>query len=321
MPDGKKLIAKITEKWPAKVLSIAAAIVLFIFNRMSGVQERLFSAPLQLEISNDLIPSSPYPGNIRVNLVGDANSIFPINEDDVEVFLDLTKFQEPGIYKVPVQVRKKGTALEVDSLEIRVDPIEVSITLDTKISKTVLLTPNFQGNLENGFELVTYTLDPSKVVIDGPTGLVNSVEELSTEFIDLEGRNSDFSAQVHIINPNPLLVIRGDGMAEFRGSIRELIMIRSFDRLPIRMTGLGDQFSVELLTATGNIRIEGTQSALEVFDPSVISLTVDLSGINSAGVHTLPLQASVPGGISVVRLEPAEVQVQAALLVQPEDEE
>jgi len=309
LPDSKKLIAKITEKWPAKVISIVVAIIIFVFHRMSGLQERFFSVPLQLEINNDLVPSSPYPRNIRVNLRGDANSIFPINEGDVEAYVDLTKFQQPGFYKASVQIRKKGTAVEADSLEIEVDPLQISITLDTKISKTVPLTPDFDGYLEEGYEMVSYTLNPSRIIIDGPTGLINSVEELSTEGIDLGNRNSDFSAQVHITNPNPLLVIRGDGMAEFKGFIRELIMIRSFGEIPIRALGLREDLTANFLIETGSVRIEGTQNDLENFNPVLIRLSVDCAAIQGPGNYRLPLSAEVPEGITVSRLEPAELQM------------
>ncbi|MDR1929301.1 MAG: hypothetical protein LBQ44_01605 [Treponema sp.] len=309
LPDSKKLLAKITEKWPAKVLSLVAAIIFFIFHHMSGLEERFFSVPLRLEISNDLVPSSPYPKNIRISLRGDANSIFPVNEADVEAYLDLTKYREPGSYKAPVQVRKTGTALETDSLEIGVDPMEITITLDTKISKTVSLTPDLDGSLEDGYELVSYTLNPPKVLIEGPTGLVNSVEELSTEAVDLEGRNSDFSVQIHIINENPLLMIRGDGMAEFKGYIRELIMIRSFGGIPIAVSGLDGSFQAELPVKEGGVRVEGPQNTLERFDAALITLTVDCSQILSPGTYTIPLNAAVPEGITVSRLEPAEIQV------------
>ena len=107
MLNGRKLLARAAENWPAKVLSIALAIILFVFHRMSMLEDRFFSVPLNLEINSNLVPASSYPRMVRVSLRGDANSIYPILEDDIEAYLDLTRYTDRGHYRAPVQVRKK----------------------------------------------------------------------------------------------------------------------------------------------------------------------------------------------------------------------
>jgi hypothetical protein len=306
---GKQLLARITEKWPVKVLSIVAAIILFVFHRLNNIQERFFPVPLQLEIGNNLVPSSSYPRNIRVTLRGDANSIYPVVENDIEAYLDLTKYKEPGSYKAAIQIQKKGTALEVENLEIIVEPMEIAIDLDTKLSKYVPIAPNFEGNPEKGYELVSYTLEPNQMVIDGPLNLITSVAELSTDTIDLQSRNEDFTVRLKIVNPNPLVVIRGDGMTEFRGFIRESIMIRSFDGIPISITGLSGDF-VTPETGFGSLRLEGAQRLVEVFEPREDTLSVDASDITAPGAYVLPVKASVPEAFTLSRQEPLEITLQ-----------
>jgi hypothetical protein len=306
---GRWLLARITEKWPVKVFSVAAAIILFVFHRLDNIQERFFSVPLQLEISNNLVPSSSYPRNIRVTLRGDANSIYPVAEGDIETYLDLTKYRDPGSFMAPVQIRKTGTAMEVENLEIIVDPMEVTIDLDTKISKYVPVTPDFQGSPEKGYELVSYTLEPNQMVIDGPLNLISGVAELSTDAIDLQSRNADFSVHLKVVNPNPLLVIRGDGMTEFRGFIRESIMIRSFDSIPISVTGLSGEFSMPE-TGFGSLRLEGAQRLIEIFEPQENLLSVDASDITEPGTYVLLVTASVPEAFTLSRQEPFEITVQ-----------
>jgi YbbR domain-containing protein len=306
--DYKKILTRISEKWPAKVLSVVAAIFLFAFHRMGDLQERFFSVPLRLDINSNLVPGSSFPRNVRVTLRGDANSIYPIEEDDIEVYADLSMFAEPGTYKVLVQIRKKGTAAEAETLEISLDPIEISLELDTKMSKYVPLSPSFQGYLESGYEMVSYTLEPNQVVIDGPLKLLTEISELSTESIDLRSRNTDFSSRVRIMNPNPLLVLRGDGMTEFQGFIRELIEIRNFDNLPITVTGLDDAFEALLEPATASVRIQSVQNQLDDFDAQNI-LTIDCSAVNEEGTYDLPLVVTVGTELTVDRSEPETVRV------------
>jgi hypothetical protein len=326
------MLARAVENWPAKVLSIALAIILFIFHRMSVLEDRFFSVPLNIELNGSLVPAGSYPHMIRISLRGDASGILPILEDDIEAYVDMTKYTEPGTYRAPVQVRKQGTALGVDSLEINVDPIEINLELDQKISKNVPLNPIYQGYLEQGYELVNYTLNPSQVVVDGPQGLMSNISGLSTEAIELGGRSEDFTVSVRVLNRDPLLVIRGDGVTEFRGFIISSVIERSIDTIPIVLQGLSadlivvsqDNFATgsalegvdgtpdddTLVIAQGSVRLGGGQNKLENFVPPARFLKVDASGITEPGTYTLPVIADESPDFTLIRTDPPDVTVE-----------
>ncbi|MDR1411044.1 MAG: hypothetical protein LBI91_02425 [Spirochaetaceae bacterium] len=310
--NGRKLLLKIIENWPAKMLSVALAIVLFMFHRMSVLENRFFSVQLRVDLDNTLAVASAYPRMVRVSLRGEANSIFPILEDDIEAYLDFTRYSEGGSYRAPVQIRRTGTALGVEPLEISVDPIEVTVRLDEKMSKYVPLKPVFEGYLESGYEMVSYTLTPTQVVVDGPKGLLEQLPELPTETIELGGRAEDFTSAVHILNREPLLQIRGDGMAEFRGFVKKLIIIRNFDNLPITVSGLDGNFIAVMEVSSGSIRIEGNQNDLEYYNPvpGANILSLDCSGITEEGNYTLPVQADIPAMFTLIRSDPTAVTIQ-----------
>jgi YbbR domain-containing protein len=310
--DYKKILARIAEKWPAKVLSVAVAILLFAFHRMGDLAERFFSVPLQIDMNSVLIPTSPYQRNIRVTLRGDATSIYHIAEDDIEVYVDLAQYGEPGSYRVPVLLNRKGTAAEAEALEISLEPAEISLELDTKMSKYVPLSPVFQGFLKTGYEMVSYTLEPNQVVIDGPMKLLANIPELFTESIDLGNRSEDFSSRVKILNSNPLVVIRGTGITDFSGFVRELIMIKNFEDLPVGTKGLQNHLEAVLDPPAAAVRIQGLQRELDLLTSETM-LTVDCSALSEPGVYDLPLIVSAGPGLSVERTEPETIRVELAL--------
>jgi hypothetical protein len=217
------------ENWPAKVLSVAAALMLLVFHRMSTLESRFFAAPLQVESGEaGLIPASSYPRLARVTIRGDANSIYPIIEDDIEAYIDLSKYTTEGWYRLPVQVRKTGSALGVEPLEISVDPMEVSIRLERKMSKNVPIIPAFKGRVIAGYDLVSQSISPATVLVEGPARLLAEITEFQTAVIDLDGRDQDFSVLINIVNRDPLIIIRGNGMTEFRGQVHRSSNIRSW---------------------------------------------------------------------------------------------
>ncbi|MDR2135199.1 MAG: hypothetical protein LBO76_01140 [Treponema sp.] len=318
--NPKRILRAVAENWIPKVLSIALALTIFMIHSLNTLETRFFSTPLIMEMSSHLCPSSPYTRMIRVTLRGDANNIQPIQDDDIEAYIDLIGYESPGRYYVPVKVRKKGTALGVEPLEITLNPVAMNITLDYKQNKYVPLTANIEGNPEPGFDLVSHTLSPAQVILEGPAGLLENVLELYTDVIDLNGRNADFSVTVPILNRDPLLTIRGNGMTEFKGFVHSRIDVRNFGNIPITLLNLDPGLRAEPDFRTGTVRLEGSRGNLDAFSPPPGFLTVDCSSVAGAGRYTLPVSAALPPSLSLVRTDPGElgITVTSPVLAAPE---
>ena len=310
--------AKVVENWPAKVLSLALAIILFVFHQISTLETRFFFTPLIIENLHDMMPSSPYPRMIRVSLRGDANSVHSILEDDIEAYVDMDNFATTGAYLIPVQWRKKGTAFGEQALQISVEPRDIMLSVDFRISKFVPVNANFRGQVETGFTMTSFNLNPTHVIIDGPAELMGGITELYTELIDLDGRRSDFSKIANILQNDPLMVIRGYGTTEFNGIISQIIPARNITDVPIAITGIREGFRAELETETVVVHLEGDNlNAVNRFILPTDFLSVDCSGITEPGTYVLRLLTGTTENITF-RTEPVEIAVR---IVQEEDEE
>ena len=217
-----KLLSLVTEKWPVKVLSIAAALLISIFYRMSNLEIRSFSVPLVIEASETLIPVNSFTSSVRISLRGSAGGIHQILDEDIEAYIDLGKLTNEGNYKAPVHIRKKGSALGVDLLEISVVPIEIPLLLEKKVTKTIPVFQVLKGTVAEGYELTYHEIFPANVVAEGPRSYFEHHFEFYTEIINLDGRYDDFSLMVNIVNDNPLITIFGSKMLEFRGTIQRI---------------------------------------------------------------------------------------------------
>jgi YbbR domain-containing protein len=239
-----------------------------------------------------------------------TNSIYRISEIDIEAQLDLARYSEPGLYKGPVQILRKGIAAETEILEIIANPPEITLEMDTKTSRQITLSPVFRGYLETGFELVSYVLEPNYAVIEGPQKLVQLLSELKTDFIDLEGRNVDFSAQVRVVNPNQLFDIRGNGTALFRGFVKETIIINTFENLPVNVKGLAGNLEAVLEPYFASVKVQGVQSKLEGNSEKMLSLYVDCSNITGTGFYELPLLVESETELMIERREPEFIRTE-----------
>jgi len=306
----RKFLARAVENWPAKVLSLALAIFLLIYHRMSLLETRVFFTPIVIEQLNAMMPSNSYPRIIKVSIKGESQNLNSILEEDIEAYVNLRDIKTSGTYKVPVLWRKKGSAQGVEPLQISVDPMEITFSLDHKISKFVPVAVNFAGQVETGYNMNSYSIDPNQIVAEGPATLMGNLSELQTEPIDLTGRKGDFSVTASILHSDPLIVIRGEGTVIFSASVSQIILVRNIPNVPIAVIGLDEQFIGEPEVKTANIHIEGSDGdAVETFMPSADFLKIDCSQISESGNYVLSVLADAVAGLSL-RVEPREVRIQ-----------
>jgi len=306
----RKFFARAVENWPAKVLSLALSMILLIYHRMSLLDTRVFYTPVVIEQLNAMMPSNSYPRIIKVSLKGESQNLNSILEDDIEAYVNLRDIKSPGTYTVAVQLRKKGTAQGVEPLQISLDPMEITFSLDVKISKFVPIAVNFVGQVEAGYNMNSYSIDPNQVVVEGPAAVMANLSELYTDYIDLSARRSDFSISAPILHNDPLIVIRGDGSVNFSASISQIIAVRNISNVPIAITGLDGQFAGELEIAAANIRIEGyDRDTVESFVLPEGFIRVDCSQIGESGDYVLSVLPGTVAGLSF-RVEPREVRIQ-----------
>ena len=307
--NARKFFTKAVEKWPVKVLSLGLAIVLFVFHRMITLETRTFYSNMSIENLGALMPSSSYPRIIKVNIRGEPSGVHSILEEDIEVFIDMDNIDSSGMHIIPVQWRKKGTALGIEPLQISVEPQEIIFSLDNKISKYVPVTADFRGQVEEGYNLNSFSLNPNRIIIDGPAELMLGISQLYTERIDLDGRSGNFTLMASVINNDPLIVIRGNGLTEFSANISQIVSVRFIPNVPIAVTGIMEGLTGELAVRTVGLHLEGeNQAAVVDFSPTSNFIRIDCSGISQPGVY---VRRIITGTVDrlIFRTEPREVQI------------
>lgn len=305
----KTLTDRMLENWPAKIMCITLSLLLFLFYRMSTLERRYFSVPLSVETNGDLVPAVNYPRQIKVNIRGEKDRIYPVQEEDIQVYVDLSRLTREGEYRVPVGSRLKGSALDIDSMEISLEPSEILLRVEHRIVKKVPVTPSFKGYPEAGYEFTGYIVNPATIEVSGPRSLLAKMNEMETEQIDLSGRNAAFEGSVPLVNKNSLVSVAGNGKIEYRITISQTTLIRTFDDVPFYFENLDPSFEVDYGSETGTVQIKGSQTDLSGWTLPANVLTVLCEGINAPGVYSLPVQVIVTAPFEVVSSSPSDIQL------------
>ena len=300
--------SKIIERnWPAKILSVVAAVILFLFYQATNLEERFFSVPLDIIINESYAVSSSVPSSVRVSLRGSEENIFMILEEDIEVYADFSSHSSEGLFKAPVRFNLTGAAEDIDQLEIVIEPAELTLELERKITRKVRIQPQLGGYPEKGWELDQYILGMEEVVVEGPKSHVEQLEIIPTEEISLDGRNSDFYQRTKLKVNDPYLTFPAGDTVGFQGIIKETVIIKTFEDVGMIYIDLPADLFVAGPEKKGSIKVQGKQLLLEGTVSADFSIIADCSGIRSPGTYTVPVSPIIPSGLYVMKYTPDEL--------------
>ncbi len=314
-------LRRLLDNWPAKVIAVGLAVFIVLLNDLADVSERQFSVPLQLRLPDNLVPAAPHPNRVRVRLRGDEARIFNVLEEDILAYADFREHRSDGEFRANISVEPTGTALDLEALEISVEPMYVTVTLEEKRIRSLEVVPNIVGFPPPGYELSDYRLSPTTVDVVGPRSRLEDVTQILTEAITLSGRTSNFSERVRLVRPDPLVELPGGNIVDFRALITETVVQTTFDDVDIAVVDLDPGLSYAADRESGSMRVQGKQLDVEGIPPGRIGLFVDAGGITAPGTYTLPVRPQIPGGILVLSIDPARIEITVTEATQRVDAE
>ncbi len=296
---NRSIFDRILADWPAKMLSLAGAVALFFFYQLNRLEERPLSVPLLVVSNEEFVPASQYPRTVRLVLRGESNAIYAVLDDDLEATLDLRGYTSAGVWRVPVRVEKKGSALGIDPLEISVDPSDVAVSVEPRVVKEIQVVPSFRGYLEPGYELAGFKLVPSRIEASGPASIMEKLDDAATEPVELTGRSDNFTVRTKIVARDALVRLLSSDIIEFSAEVKKALVYRTYQDLEVSYVGLPDGFVTKTPTPAGSARVAASSTELENFVPSAGVLEADLSAITEPGVYAVAVVPRFPAGFDV----------------------
>jgi YbbR domain-containing protein len=302
------LVKKIFFNWHVKVLSLTAAVLLFVFNRMINLEENILTIPLVLLLHDDFSVSSPLVREtVNITIRGDKElEINKITKSDVEVYADLTQFTNEAVYTVKLQYTKKGIATALTPISVSLDPQEIKVSIEKTMQKSVKIEASIKAGPPEGYDY-SYSLIPSTAVILGPKSLVDATQLVKTEGIDLSEKTDNFSLPVKLVPPDNLVRFKESGQVEFYCIINQLI-VEKIVEVRILPVNLNARLTFESkLPTIGSLVLKVSPQVLESLSPDDVSLIIDCSNIKSSGKYIIKTKPIVPEGIVVVSFSPEEI--------------
>jgi YbbR domain-containing protein len=298
------------DNWPVKILSLFAAIVLFALYSINTLEERFFTVPLNILINSNFVAVDSSDDKVRIRVRGSEEDIYTLLEEDIEAYIDLSSKTGEGEFQAPVLIKKTGAALNLNNLEISVDPINSRTHLEKKLTRSIVVQPQLNGFPLAGYNLDQYFISPSSVTVTGPRSQLENLQFIPTEDIDLMGRYEDFSVRSRLIHASEDITFLVGDVVEFTGIITEAIVIRTISDIDIVSLDLADNLLINGILPKATIKLQGTQQRMEKIKLPNLQFLVDCSTIRRPGTYTLPVLVDIPDDLAVLTYSPSKVELE-----------
>lgn len=310
---NNSLLKRIFYRWGEKLLAVGLALVIMVLHTIVTREERSIMVPLEIRINSSLIVAEDYKPFVKLTLSGEMEEIENYVASDFTCFVDFTEFTEEGTYKMPIQIDKNGMA-QNDEYEIKIDPGTLTLALESKMVKTLPVTPSLVGFALIGYDVEQYFVSPSSVTIVGPRSIVENLTTIRTEDIDIEGRYEDFTISSRLLkpenDPDGLTLFPGGETVQLKGVITEAIIVRTFSNIRVVTLDIPENLTLANPIPGGSIVVQGTQAELEQIRQKDMALVVSAASVRAPGKYTLEVELSMPAGVTTLDYLPREVEVE-----------
>ena len=297
----KQLLNKLLENWPAKVICLALALLLYFFYNLSLLDKKTFTL-LVSTIENGQMTSETDKNTIKsvkVTVHAKQEQLAGINEDDLNAYIDISSQTTEGTFDFPVLIETSPRLKLMDPLEITSVPEKIKTTVEEKKFKYLPVKTSMVGNPARGYEVLSVTVVPTYARIDGPRSIVDSLSQIFTGAIDVEGIYRSTEYDVPLINDNQFLKLSETQTVKVTVDLVQSQTSTTFSQVGVTSIGLPDSLYIANGPFSVSLNLTGTVLALERLSESQILAIANCSSVTEPGEYDIPIEITVPSGIQV----------------------
>ena len=286
---GRKIFI---DDWPMKVVALVITLALY-FGVAGELSTATFqSVPLTLRIADDAEFLSPPDKQVDIVLKGDKSQIDDLSrKNDLTAYIDLTGIPI-GDRVVELTPESVSLALPAGVTVSEIRPKSILIKLEKVIEKDIPVKASTEGHVPDGYELRgEATVIPQKVRVRGPESFMQTLEFVSTDKIELDKRDADFTArQVGVSLSNPKARVL-DAVVDIIFRIGEKTGERMVPA-PVKGDAAGKKVTVT---------VKGPLSVLKAIKPGDVKVEMIDGGLGTKVPQLVDLPADIDGKIEIVK--------------------
>ena len=271
--------------------------------------EILYKQPVTAVYNEELYVVEGLPKTVDITLVGQRRHIFLAKQSPSKgVSVDLTGLK-PGNHKVTLKYSQR-----LKSLDYRLDPSEVTVTIYEKVSETRSLTVDVlhQDSLDSKLYINHVELDRTDVIVKGADYKLKQVATVKA-LVDVNNISNPKAGEL-TLKDVPLVAYDNDGKVVYVEIVpktvdAKLTITSPSKEIPIKVVPTGSlafgKSIKSITTSVSSVTVYGEQAAVDKIDE--LEVEIDVKGLETDKEYNVTLKK--PNGITELSVKTVTVKV------------
>ncbi len=268
------------DNFSLKFVALVLSLTLFVLVHTEKNVDRSFQVSVSYPSFDDRVLVSKRVDNVRVTLQGPQRRLKRVEDSDFERIVIRLENTRNGSFRVRKDLFDVPEGLEIAAVE----PDNIPVEYESRISKEVPVVVDSVGTPAAGYRVSNIEISPKTVTISGADSVVRSVDRVRTNElqVDLTGKRAPFTTQVNF---------RADGfdVTSARGGVIDVTIVEELERrefgtvsvdlrsLPGVETSILGRFNVTPNTV--RVVAFGGAAAIQQLDGSNLKLFVEVGSL------------------------------------------
>jgi YbbR domain-containing protein len=246
----------------------------------------------------------------HVNIVfrGSREDIRYLNSAQLRVIIPMS--DPVAGQEIQIRLEEKFLKNPTGAKVVRFSPSHVFIRLDKESERLLPVKAAIEGSLPEGIEIERIVCTPAAVRVSGAEQILGEMQNIHTEPIRLNDRQTSFKESVPIALPPIGRVGVDPDWVSVEIMVEQHTSEEEFDGIPVRiLCDSGEAREMELQPKSILIAVKGRAQRIEQMRPDDVFAYVDCTELTENTIYDLPVKINLPPGLQLVRTEPATVRV------------
>ncbi len=292
--------------------------ILFYFIVISrlGVEEQISNIPVDIDLPTTLVNIGEQNPKVSLIIKGSKGILKQTNRSSLKISasVKLSEYIPGEVYILRLNATNISTPLGVKI--VRIEPRDLSLFLDRKVSKKVKVVPTFanKDDLPQGYAVDKVSFQPSEVLLTGPEGSLEKIKVIKSAPIPLSSSLIDsFDYETKILN-EPSISITPEKVKAKVEIIRQnkTVTIENIAIKVLEDPNKAGKFNVELLSSPhAAVTLNGLKSTIDLMKSTSIKPYIDISSLDTAGTFSVNVACWINSKDKIIikNIYPDKVQV------------
>jgi YbbR domain-containing protein len=297
-PDRFSVRSRKTALW-LLALAVLMSGALWIHRRIAVEESDLFVPLILGPPPAGLMVVGQVPNGIEVRVRGPRHLLKTLPQANPVCRIDLAGIQRGT---VPVHVEAAGIQLPQGVAILTIEPAMMTLRIDSKIQKQVPVVIRHAGQPAAGHQVGTLAAVPTSILLAGPEYLLGPLDRVSTQPVDISGKNESFQKAVALDLPEGIDIAARDKVVKGSIGIDETVSTREFKAIAV--SGKNSAYDVRVTPANIDISVKGPVNLLDrLGEKNGLNVYVDLNGLKP-GVYARRAVIGLPVKTTLIDAKP-----------------